>query len=402
MTPAEAARPSAVVELAQGDLWLWRDGDASARRIEIGDAVAAWPSPDGQLVALARQSGTWEARTPQSIWILDLDGDGLRELASGALLEADLGDTGMVASVYQVQWIPGSHQLTWRISPAEVDGLGGPMPTIVRIADTDAGIVGEMALEVASEQAMSWSSTGVHAAVVAFNSVRIVGRSGTTVSEAKHDGAHVGMGHGPYLRSPQWDISGKRLGLVVPRAPVKQYPIFANYAFDVLVYDSPELTLATIATITATLPANGPYLSPDLKMVASHVSEPFRDTTMQIEATDGSWRTILPGAEFRAWAPDGQHYVFLQVDEHELRVAGTCMEPVTVSYGAGSEPERMVAWIDDARFVFLERRDIEGNDPWALRLAGIDGTSKVLATMDHGPRLPAICSGSSSDLVDCR
>lgn len=387
--------PALLTLVAGGDLWLWHDGEPEARKVALGDVVDAWPSPDGQVVAVLRANPAGEYYALRSIWRLDADGGGLRELVTAAQLEADLGDTGEVARVYQVQWRPATRELNWRVSPHSVDGFGGPIPTLIRRLEVDSGELGAFPFEVSQGSFFSWSPDGAWSVDV-VGSMLIRDREGNTHFEESPGGVSIGMGHGFWGIAPQWSRDSRRIAQLVPMEEPASAGLFGSPVrfkdFEVSVEDARSRVRAEI---TATLAIGGDPFSSDLRLIVHPAAGTEHDrppgaseNQLRIADLDGTWRDYLQGVVFGAWAPQGWAYLYRIEKSDQIMVGRPCAAPVVVSETPGARTRREMAWIDAERFVFLDGLGDEELIVLRLRLGHVDGSSQVLASFPEvGPRV---------------
>lgn len=387
VTPPTA--PAVVALAAAGDLWVWRNGDAAAQRVAIGDAQNAWPSPDGTLLAILREPGSAESRAngPQSLWLSNADGSQLREIATSAELEADLGDTGTGARLGGVQWLPGSHSLIWQVSPSVVDGFGGPMPTIIRRVNADTWEKDVMPFEL-DRGVLSWSPDGRQVAVGLEDAVSLMDAAGKQIAYSPSIGAIVGYGEGNRVVWPVWSTNGQVLVAAAPQVNPFSSGSYAgqDVPFDLVQFQPPDMSPQRLGQINGDL-LSGPLFSPDVSMFAYHTgSAAGAEPDLRVSNVEATWDITIPDATFVGWSPDNRHFLFRPAEPDSLFVSQLCGDAVQVIGSPESDADGPAQWLDAERFVFLDTDEEEERGAWRLRLGRLDGTSTELASFSSGER----------------
>jgi hypothetical protein len=398
-----AAPPAVVAVVGGGNLWLWRDGQKSAQRVALGDAVEAWPSWNGPWVAVLREApatdGGASGYGPQSLWALRADGTNLHEVVSSAALEADLAETGgQLASPYQVQWIPGTNALTYRVAPSVTDKIEGPGPARVRAVDVARGRLDWLPFRV-GDGLIEWSPGGQWAALGFDDGVGLASSDYGDTNTAPPIGMGIGLGHGTYKLRPAWSAGGGRFAVAAPQGdPLAGKPEEDDTPFDLWEYDVPDAFLAgsprRLGRITADFRLD-PQFAPDLSMVAYYRRPATEGTAnredLHIDAVDGAWSARIPNAAFVAWSPDNRHFLYRLGEPDALFVGRLCGPAVQVAGSPDSHLAGTALWLDPERYVFLDTDKKDEHGAWRLRLGRRDGSSQGLASLqsEDTPRLAA-------------
>jgi hypothetical protein len=379
---APPTSPAVVVIAAAGDLWVWHDGEAAARRVAIGDAQNVWPSPDGTLLAILREEAPVEARSrgAQSLWLSNLDGSKLREIATSAELEADLEGTGYEARA-GAEWLPGSHLLVWRVSPAVVEGFGRPEPTIMRRVNADTGDEDVMPFEL-EHGVMVWAPDGQQAAVGYAGSVVLMDERGKVIAGGEQIGVSTGFGEAMWEYQPVWSADGGKLVVAAPQEDPHASGSYTgqDVLFDLVQLEPPAMTRRRLGQITGDLLSSQQF-SPDVSMIAYHAgSAAGAEPDLRIANVGVTWSVTIPDAKFVAWSPDNRHFLFRPAEPDSLFLGQLCGDVVQVIGSPESDADGPARWLDAKRFVFLDTDEEEEHDAWRLRLGRLDATSMELAS----------------------
>ena len=414
-TPSNAGQrthvmPALVVLVASGDLWIWSENTSEVQRIAVGTASKAEPSDDGAWIAFSRLDASeshpgWEQ---ESLWVLDVKSGAMHEIASSADLESDLGATGQLARTFGLSWIPKSHRLTWRVSPNMVDGLGGPLPTLIRMVDLENGpeaaTLDKLPFE-ASQGVLSWSPAGTSGALVHAGSVTFQEPNSDKPKSIALDMENIGLGHSKYLPPFRWAAADDTLALALPieKPPSGQYK--KRIPFDIVTLSAADSAPIYRGQIEAGIFDIGftPF-SPDFSLIAhkgpnkafGHTrssaagskKSPKPKSALWLSTLSGDAMTNFPGVSLVEWSFDGEFLLVETEDKHRLQLTRPCGRPVDIEGHAGhrlrkasGQSNPAARWINEDRFVFVDSKSSDDQAEYRLLLGDKAGRSRVLTTM---------------------
>ncbi len=360
--------PLEVKFIGDGNIWIWREQEGSARQIsDTGDARSMIFSDDGQVIAFER--GVDQHRV--ELWAVNRDGTKLRRLVSAAEFDAMGSYSGALANVpINIQWISGTHRLRFGARPV-FDAIGymeykGQWEVD---ADTSKLRVLQAAgqpVEVNLDQYGVRSPDRRQIAKVTTTSLSLVNADGTKRRDNVLTYPFIGLGDYAYTPLVVWSPDSTFLRAIIPSAK----PFDPDATLSTWMVPADGLAPRRVATFSG-FPLDV-HLSPNQQYIAFWKPiQPMSNTReLHLAKFDGTREIIYYTAhvlEFGGWAPDSVHFVFTYGPSDRAQLGQICggFAPLTDAPSTGG-----IDWVDSTRFLFI--------GPDGLYLGGVGGTSILI------------------------
>jgi hypothetical protein len=359
------------------NLFLWVEGGGVVPLAATGDVTLARISPDGEQVAYVRGADMF----PASLWVVQRDGSGARELMSAADLNAAAAVTDALGNIpYQVEWVPGrTHLLAVSTRPV-FDGLGLMLNEDLILVDTLSGVRTAL-LAPGMGGRFVFSRDGNQIALVKTDRIDLVNLDGSNRRDAVLDYTPVvTYSEYAYYANPLWSADGGSLRVAIPPAKALDDPSQPATLWRISTDGSPAALLGSVMVA----PLTSLVFSPDLNRIAYLTSSGAGSFDLYIAAADGSGasRYTNTAGRFIAWLPTSDRFVYYD-NGADSPLLGT-VEAMSVSL-TDAAVVTDVKFLPDGRVVFLARNG--GN--WELRLAAPATPSAVIAAFPAGSILPS-------------
>jgi len=389
-TGASTSGSLRVFFVERGDLRLWDEETGTTEMLAEGGVYRLYPSPDGETIAFLRQEerGIADGSKQMALWAVDADGGNERLLISGdafrALGPERVGDFDVLAAnPAQIQWLPGTNELAFRVYPV-ISALGAAAGPAIHIVNVQTGLVRAF-LTTEGDESFSFSpgearkrmtvadDTGIDLLVIGGG-----GRSDDVVAYP-----HIGLGHSAYRANPVWAEDGSAFSLALPSAD----PFGGNATLTVWEVAADGGNAQELATFTGfplpTYPNFGSAIfSPDRSQIAFYrAPERSNQGELIIAEVTGAWKAVYDAGlsiRFLGWAPDGGHfaYAFGPPERHPLRIGRLCQAP-SVFEGPPVAAGTPVTWVDGERFLYQSG---EGSST-RLLLGALDGSVREIGEL---------------------
>lgn len=381
-----------VVFVKDGDIQVWDEATLQTRTmVNTGDVSDVTVSDDGQMIAFTRRSWIGDVTDGYeqfALWVMNHEGENPRELISAQDLRQRMSPSERESSnVYQLNWVPQSHQLIFSGTKyiVQAEGLSHAIPHGVYLVDTDQGSVTVLA-EAPENLRFLPSPDGKQIALMSPSSMDFINADGSNRREDVLTYAEVGLTN-PLFPTGVWTQDSRAFVMTGSFGRDPKDNIDFMIWFIPADGSSPE----ALAAITGSDPSSVTF-SPDGKSVS------FLQTTDQQPQEIAGWsiRSLLPEAgplalpyygkeTFSAslhWSPDGDAFTIKDRDIVQL-----CPDATQDSQVCG-EAIHLVSriiislqWVDSSRLLFV------GNDPNTLSLGKLDGTITPIVTWTENETL---------------
>jgi hypothetical protein len=387
-SPSVPSLPTGMIEVAfvkDGNIQVWDEATQQTRTIvNTGDVFSVTVSDDGQRIAFTR--GSWvgdvfDGYEQFALWAMNRDGGNPRELISAQDLRQRISPSERESSnLFQLSWVPQSHQLIFSGTKYIVqgEGLSHAVPQGVYLVDTDDGSVTVLA-EAAEHLRFLPSPDGKQIALMSPSDVGFINTDGSNKRQNILTYAEVGL-TGPLFPMGAWTQDST--AFVVTGSFERDPGHEVNFTIWRIPSDgsSPE----ALAAITESNP-NSVNFSPDGKSIS------FVQATDQQPSEIAGWfiKSLIPEAGPLAlpyygkkaffanlhWSPASNAFAIKDQDLLQLCPNATndtqvCGEPIQL----GSGIITALQWVDPTRFLF------ETIEPNTLSLGKLDGTITPIVT----------------------
>jgi hypothetical protein len=323
-----------------------------------------------------------------ALWAMDRDGGNPRELISAQDLRQRINPSERESSnIYQLGWVPRSHQLIFSGTKyiVQAEGLSHAVPQGAYLVDTDNGSV-TMLAEASENVRFVPSPDGKQIALMSPSDVGFINTDGRNRRQDVLTYAEAGLTN-PLFPTGVWTQDSRAF---VMTGSFERDPGFTvNFTIWRIPMEgsSPE----ALATVTGSDPSSVTF-SPDGKSASS-----VQWTDQQPSEIAGWFITsLIPEAGGLAlpyygketsfanlhWSPSGDAFAIKDQDLFQLCPNATqdsqvCGEPIHL----GSGIITALQWVDTSRFIF------EGIEPNTLSLGKLDGTITPIVTWTENDRL---------------
>lgn len=362
-------RPSRVVYISGGDIWLV---DVSAPAVQLtnsGKAEQAMISDDGAAIAYSRRDSL---DGPAEIWAVNPDGTHDRVLLTAAQLNALHPLKGMKFNdLANLSFVPRTHRLAYN-TRGVAEGPGLAKYDDLNVIDIDSGAQASL-LPAGSGGDFTFSPDGARVAITHATNVNLADADGTHLQTNLITFPLINTAS-EYLYYPKvvWAADGSAFVVVIPSQEPFTPPTSGSLWR--VTSGGAAANLGIIIGDFFRTTGGYPLQSPDLANVAF-----TRDTStpnvhdLYIAHADGTGETkVATGTiTWQGWSPDGQHYLFTQGSPSTLML-GT-MGGTPTSVGAGTNPQ----WLDASRFVYVAG----GSGTWTLEFDALGSSPQVMASI---------------------
>jgi Tol biopolymer transport system component len=330
-------------------------------------------SDDGQLLAFSHQVKEGSSE----LWSARLDGSDARQRASVEDLRAIFDDFPDPQGVipYSVQWIPGTHRLTYDAFPTG-DGIFIYVQDQAYQVDADSGQKSVL-FPPGEGGALSYSPDGTQLAIITTKGLSLMDLDSGQRREVDVPYFAVGFGEFYFYPPVVWTPDSSRLLLALPESE--------EYSQDgpITIWSAPADGTQPSPLVNFSGFAPSFQFSPDLARVAYWSAPPqSNDRELHLANVDGSEDVLYVTAvipEFHAWAPDSRHFVYSYGEGEAVQTAlgDLCADPVELA-----DFRAVPLWVDDGRFLLA--REQEGG--LELHLANFAGETTLLLTLENSDR----------------
>lgn len=351
--PLDVAPPLAVAWAQAGDLFVWRHGDETPRRLASGGVGQPVIAPDGQHIAFTRGAGG----RPESLWVVDWQGIAERQIAAPDNLFGGSDQIG------QVGWATAD---TLYFNTLRRDGFTyRPQDDLYR-----ANIrLNELSLMLRPTEGGSFalSPDGQRIAVVYAGTygrqdgrIRVIDRLGR--EQPRNLLFFVGVATGaslPFYPPIVWTPDSAALLAAIPDKDLIYSETRPDPPPETLIWRLP-IAIPSERTIIGRVTASFfglPQWSPDAQQMAyfQRIAATNRFQLLRA-AADGSNSVVVAegvagGISFIGWLPDNQRLAYLIGDERRVWLAGPQDDPVQLNEGGWYNPR----WVGAAQMVFVAR-----------------------------------------------
>lgn len=363
------ARPSRVVYISGGEVWLVEVSTPAVQLTHSGKAEQALISDDGAAIAYTRRENL---DGPAEIRAVNPDGTNERLLMNAAQLNALHPLNGMKFNdLANLAFIPRTHRLAYN-TRGVAEGPGLAKYDDLNLIDVDSGTQTSL-LPAGSGGDFTFAPDGARVAITHATNINLANADGTHLVTNLITFPLINTAS-EYMYYPKvvWALDGSAFGVVIP----SQEPFTPPTSGTTWKVTSGGAATNQGAIIGDFFRTTGgyPLLSPDLAHVAF-----TRDTAtpnvhdLFISNADGTGESKLATGTitWQGWAPDGQHYLFTQGSPLTLMFGSMGSAPVPV--GPGNNPY----WLDANRFVYLTG----SSGSWSLDFVALGNPPQVLASI---------------------
>ncbi|NMB90639.1 MAG: hypothetical protein GYA17_19950 [Chloroflexi bacterium] len=377
-TPGPATDSSAAprIVFTDGDRNLWADAGAepSVQLVDSMDVDTFRLSPDGRQVVYLRSADFSE----YSLWVVQTDGSGRRELISSAQLDGmTSAPEALGALPYQMEWIDAGNTLAFNTS-LRFDGPGLVLQDDLWLLDIAGGAV-EPLLAPGSGGQFYYSPDGAQIALVRPDSISLIDAGGGNRRDSVLTYEPV-LTYSEYAfyAEPAWAPDSSYLRVVIPPPAQLDEPTPPSDLWQI----PADGSAATRLTRLTPAPLVLPVLSPDgsrlayLKRMGEVAENRYELRILEIDA-DVDSVYVSGGVSLGAWSPDSMGLAIYDNGASNLLVGQVGSAPLTVS---DSQFPRGIRWLDAENFVFFTLSDAG----WDLRQGSSAGGSRVLEGIPNG------------------
>lgn len=367
--PPTTGRPSRVVYISGGDVWLVEVSASAVQLTNSGKAEQALISDDGAAIAYTRRDSL---DGPAEIRTINPDGTNDRVLLTAAQLNALHPLKGMKFNdLANLAFVPRTHRLAYN-TRAVAEGPGLAKYDDLSVIDIDSGAQTAV-LPAGSGGDFTFSPDGARVAITHATNVNLADADGTHLKADLIKFPLINTAS-EYLYYPKvvWAADGSAFVVVIPSQEPFTPPTSGGLWR--VTSGGTATNLGTIIGDFFRTTGGYPLQSPDLAYVAF-----TRDTStpnvhdLYIAQTDGGGETkVATGTiTWQGWAPDGQHYLFTQGSPLTLMLGSIGGTPSPI--GPGSNPQ----WLDASRFVYVGG----GSGSWTLEFDALGSSPQVMASV---------------------
>ncbi len=389
--PTTAAPADAGMDLqiaftdGQGNLWYWKSGKDPLQLTHSSDVYDFALSPDGSQVFFSRAVDF----IANSLWLINTDGSGEKEVMSPADFEAMERPAQSVGTVpTQLGWVPGKPTAVFS-TVHYFNGPGFIAGDDLRLVDSATGRVSTL-LEPGKGGGMYYySPDGGQIALVTPNQIDLVNSDGSNRRAAVLKYENVLMyTESPFYAQPVWAADGIKLRVIVlapdrlgkPEDPSSVWEIPASGGKAVKLLDFHLNGLGPGASI-----------SPDLQRLAYFQNvNTGGQQDLHIATLDGSKDEIYATGALNwvTWTDDSQSFVWTQYGQvgsgRQTFLGRLGQDPIQL--GVPQSPYDL-AWVEGDRFLFLDNNG--GTPPaWSLYLGTVGGANQLVAELPAGNGFP--------------
>ncbi len=385
--PTNTPEPSGPAEVrlvyndTNGLLWAWAEGGSPLQITSSGNVSDVRLSPHGEWVVYTR---TISEGRDVSLWAIRFDGSQEQQLVSQAEFNAmplhpDIfaGDV-LSNQPYQIKFIPGGNTLAFTTYP-QFEGSGLYDNKDLWLIDLENGTRSNL-LPAGQAGHFYFSPDGSQMALVTPEDISLINTDGSNRRDAVLTYPFVyTYSEYAYHAEPVWAADGSFLRVTIPPQDPLGDPSALGHIYQIPTDGSP-------ASMLGDLPLglfNYGQFSPDLTQIAY---------LQQVgEAADNSWALRFANANgdesfeftrgnlsFLSWAPDSNHFAFVQrspwaIVLGQIGSAGTTLVDVNPSF--------KLSWLNENQYFFQYQTEPEDQ----LRLGTLGAPSIVIANLGSGP-----------------
>jgi hypothetical protein len=370
-----------VVFKRDNNAWLWTEDGGERQLTTDGGVGQVLLSDDKRLVAFRRGNG---------LWAINADGSDERQLVKESDLpfpqEGDLAGLVTGMTVYQVAWIPGTHQLLFNTAP-QLDAPGLFLSDDLWYVDAGSLFL-DYLFPPGDGGRFTIAPNGKRVALTSPESIYLTTVTGEDKQRIFSYTPVSTYSEVQYYARPVWSPTSDVLGVVIPPPD----PLFMeNQAFGIwrLPTDGTPAWLAGTLDVHPLLP--DPVINPTLEMIAypsSSKIDPEQTDLFFVRWDDALGDPMFYASQvgsFYDWSPGGERFSFTrppgETTTFSIFTGQMDEEPQLV--GNGESLVRNVRWVDDNSYLYLQASD----RGWELLLKESSGTDKLIASV--GGEAPA-------------
>lgn len=393
----EAAEPRTVLArkeplevrfISDGNIWIWNEGVDAHQVTNTGDAIRFSVSPDGQVIAFERATGTDPSGIRKvELWAVNRNGSELKRLVSveqfDQLYSEQQNPTAWAANLpTDYRWLPGTHQLSFGIYPA-FNALGwSPVAVTYWVVDTStqnlsAWSQAEKIDPFAPHRLIS--PDGSKIAIIDRESISLVYANGSSIREDAVTYPASPCGESPCWLAPRalWTDDSSTLRVAVWEAnEFGEQERFSTW--EIPADGRPARKIATFNGMPYSI-----YLSPNQKYIAylNRATPTSNQLELHLAFFDGS-RDLLFVVGYllqaQGWAPDSLQFVYTQSSEQQPWLAMVC-GPAQHLVDSTDGPSSNITWLDENRFLYIQSPMGESGP---LRIGQVGGPSQYIGPTD--------------------
>lgn len=351
--PASSAAALTVAYAREGNLLLWREGEAPRALTTTGQDESPRISDDGQVVAFLRNGELYSIRA---------DGSGERPLVNRAYLDS-FRATGMLdVRVRQFGFVPGSHEVFFSLY-AETDGYPMPLADLQRV-NADGGAPSVVLAAGQGEGQWTFSPDGRLFALAQGNQIRVLNRDGSGDRIVFTFEFVSTYSEWTYYPQVVWREDSAGFYTVIPASAALESPSQpTRYYYVPLAEGSPaqlaEFVAAPVWESFALMAPNGlsvAYIRPEGSAQSLHVID--LSTADRAIQTDSNLFIVN-------WNPDSLHVVFYNPNTpYDVYLQAFGEPPLPLNDGVGALEG--LRWVTEGRFLFLREGQLclrDGSTP---------------------------------------
>lgn len=371
--------PVRAIFIAEDGIRLWdEESNTSDLLFAAGDITSLAYSDDHQLIAFTRRNAERQA----SVWVMDDQGQGARELLSPEqLLGLNLSeDKDLAVDPYNLKWIPRSHRLAFSTRTATTgDGLPDVFEEL-RVLDADSGLLAQV-MDHDQGGTFTFSPDGAFFTRTSDTALNLYRSDGELLAADIVTYPALGITQHYYRPSVYWNADSRFFTFALIHAADN---IDAFYNPDVtstiwrVKIDGSAERLATIQGLSL-----DHSFSPDLEKVAFMRVSPKNPRQRELHIADvyNGWDIVYREGEtltFGDWNPAQDTLHFTLFDGWgEPAVGRLCYDPAPLPSVSDPGSTRRVRWVDATRYLYTTHPDE------ALYLGSLRGPQTLVGQMDQ-------------------
>lgn len=359
---------------ANRDLWVWDEGEPPVKVLDTGDVVDVKLSLDGAQLLFARSLDY----TTYSLWVMGADGGSPRELVSADEFEGmKVYENALTAQPFVYDWVPGQKQAYFVTSPV-FEGPGLVVNDDLWLVDTETGDF--RALLPAGEGGVPYfSPDGEKVMIATSENILLMNADGSGRAVVQEFEPVLTYSEYMYYPSVQWrSDSGLAAAAIPPTDSLAEDPEDTWAGFLTLAGQAQEIKSVPAYFLSAAVFNQQLNAFAYLKNAGAQ-GENRRELRLATSLAPGSAADAVfatGNLEFVAWAPDGVRFAYRDNGEDKTMLGQVGAGRMQL---AGVDDPIGFAWIDDSRFLYLQRTE----ESWKMFTTRIG--SDPVEVADLGP-----------------
>jgi dipeptidyl aminopeptidase/acylaminoacyl peptidase len=372
-TPTVTPLPSVlqVAFAADGNVWLWREGEAATPLTTTGEVEDVRISGDGQIIAFTRSG---------ELWAVNSDGTGERLLVSGGDF-AQIGaavNTDLPVNLHHYQWVPGTHKLAFN---TRLQGYGLLLNEDLNLVDADT-LERTVLLPPGEGGEFVYSPDGAQVALATAGKVRLMDADGSNLRDAFTYTLINTASEAQYYALPTWAPDASFLRVIIP--PVD--PMLPELSPSSIWQIPTDGSQATMIDNVMSIPLASYVFSPDLNNLAYlgprgeyQLGEPGQLVVTSLTGSEDTDLLTYPDSyQIYGWSPDSGRIAFLTNPTQPQAMIGQLGvgDAIPVFDGAAGAVIE-VEWVDNTRYLFLA----QSSQGWDIVLGEMGGAYTTITTV---------------------